>query len=235
MGLGELVIFLCFGPLLMLGASVLLVGPLTPWVDISFLSLPIGLVTVAILHANNTRDIEADLAAGAFTLPQRVSFRSNLRAYRALLWLTVGAGVASLVAIDARAQLLAAGHAACPTLIEGWLRGTVLPTLPPSAYLGSGGIVAAAQCRQWTWSTSEITAGLLALAATLPWCLGLQRRFERKELSTLPQQTAQFSLLFGACLLCGLVPFPVLARGALGILFYLGGVNNIIMWKHTVR
>lgn len=66
------------------------------------------------------------------------------------------------------------------------------------------------------------------------------------------QATAQFDLLFGACVLAGLLPLNVLARVLLASLFYLGkvhfcffkmcfnhillpykfpgGFNNILMW-----
>jgi hypothetical protein len=64
--LGDLVIFLCFGPVLMAMVSVVVVGEVTPLV-LAY-SVPMGLLTVAILHANNTRDIEADTAVGIHTV-----------------------------------------------------------------------------------------------------------------------------------------------------------------------
>lgn len=64
--LGDLTIYLCFGPLLMQGSSIMLTGTVTPLLYLY--SIPVGLLTEAILHANNTRDIKSDSAAGAVTL-----------------------------------------------------------------------------------------------------------------------------------------------------------------------
>jgi 1,4-dihydroxy-2-naphthoate octaprenyltransferase len=60
--LGDITIFLCFGPLLMECTSLLLTGSL--YAPLLIYSFPIGLLTEAILHANNARDIKADAAAG---------------------------------------------------------------------------------------------------------------------------------------------------------------------------
>ena len=61
--LGDLNIFIIFGILPMLGTSLVATGT----IDYStlLLSIPVGCVTVAVLHANNTRDIPTDTAAGA--------------------------------------------------------------------------------------------------------------------------------------------------------------------------
>ena len=65
-GFGEMAIFLCFGPLLMEGVSVILTGDYD--FDIFIMSLPIGLSAVNILHANNVRDLKTDLNSGIKTL-----------------------------------------------------------------------------------------------------------------------------------------------------------------------
>lgn len=64
--LGDITIYLCFGPLLMQGSSIMLTGEIDPLLYIY--SIPIGLLTEAILHANNSRDIKSDSDAGAITL-----------------------------------------------------------------------------------------------------------------------------------------------------------------------
>jgi 1,4-dihydroxy-2-naphthoate octaprenyltransferase len=61
-GLGDVVIFLCFGPLLMQGCAIVLVGETSH--TIFLYSIVWGLLTENILHANNTRDIETDKKAG---------------------------------------------------------------------------------------------------------------------------------------------------------------------------
>lgn len=65
-GLGDLVIFLMFGPMLVSGVSLACQGSISQ--DLIFLSLPIGLLTVAILNANNARDVEDDRDAGLSTV-----------------------------------------------------------------------------------------------------------------------------------------------------------------------
>lgn len=65
--LGDLAIFIAFGPLLVMGSYFSLTGTYPP--QIIILSLPIGFLVVAILHANNTRDIQNDAYAKIKTLP----------------------------------------------------------------------------------------------------------------------------------------------------------------------
>src|SRR5260370_28643793 len=65
--LGELASFAIFGPVLTLGAYMVQVGPHFPS-SVLIYSLPLGLLAVATLHANNMRDIEGDALAGKHTL-----------------------------------------------------------------------------------------------------------------------------------------------------------------------
>jgi 1,4-dihydroxy-2-naphthoate octaprenyltransferase len=76
--LGDVAIFLCFGPLLVEGTFFVQTSR-TSVLPIIF-SIPIGLLTEAILHVNNTRDIAADKIAGAFTLAQLLG-RYNYHVY----------------------------------------------------------------------------------------------------------------------------------------------------------
>lgn len=59
--LGDILIFLAFGPMLVLGSYFGLTGDMN-W-DIVWASIPIGFLVVGILHANNTRDIKFDKQA----------------------------------------------------------------------------------------------------------------------------------------------------------------------------
>ena len=83
--LGDLGIFLSFGPLLVLGAY------LVQRHDFAFtpllFSLPVGLFIDAILHANNMRDTEADARAGAHTLAHSLGPRGSRWALYAMLFL----------------------------------------------------------------------------------------------------------------------------------------------------
>ncbi len=66
LGLGELVAFLLFGPLITMGAYAIQTGHIEykPFVY----SLPLGLMAAAIIHINNMRDIEGDMHAGKRTI-----------------------------------------------------------------------------------------------------------------------------------------------------------------------
>ena len=62
--MGDLTIFICFGPLLMQGTSLVLTGEMNTLLHVY--SVPIGLITENILHANNVRDIKVDREAGMY-------------------------------------------------------------------------------------------------------------------------------------------------------------------------
>jgi len=64
--LGEITVFLFMGPAMVCGAYYVLTGAVT-WTA-ALLSIPIGALSAATLHANNVRDIEHDRAAGKTTL-----------------------------------------------------------------------------------------------------------------------------------------------------------------------
>jgi 1,4-dihydroxy-2-naphthoate octaprenyltransferase len=66
--LGDICIFLCFGPLIIEGTYFIQTGEFSK--SILYFSIPSGLLADAILHVNNTRDIQVDLKGGAKTLPQ---------------------------------------------------------------------------------------------------------------------------------------------------------------------
>ena len=70
-GLGDILILLGYGPFLVSGAYFCQHSCL-PGVRSLWFSLAPGLLTEAILHANNTRDLDWDTKCGAVTLPQRL-------------------------------------------------------------------------------------------------------------------------------------------------------------------
>jgi len=77
--LGDLGIFISFGPLLVLGSYFVQTEKLD-LLPLLF-SLPLGLLIVAIVHANNYRDAQADRRAGARTLAQVLGERGSRYAY----------------------------------------------------------------------------------------------------------------------------------------------------------
>lgn len=66
--MGELLVFLLFGPILMLGAGFVQTGHFE--VNVLLLSFPIGLATTAVLLGNNLRDRQEDRQAQIRTLVQ---------------------------------------------------------------------------------------------------------------------------------------------------------------------
>jgi 1,4-dihydroxy-2-naphthoate octaprenyltransferase len=63
--LGDILVFILMGPLMVIGSYFALTGDYNS--TVLLLSLPVGCLVAAILHANNTRDIVHDAAAGAKT------------------------------------------------------------------------------------------------------------------------------------------------------------------------
>jgi len=90
--LGDIAIFLAFGPLLMQYTAILLTGAVQP--SLNLYTIPVGLLTEAILHANNIRDIKGDLKAGITTLACTIGFERARQLYVVFVY---GAYVISLV------------------------------------------------------------------------------------------------------------------------------------------
>lgn len=74
-GLGEVAVFIFFGPVATVGTVWLQseIEAQEPWIA----SIGVGLLAVAVLVANNTRDIETDRAAGKRTLSVRIGDRAS--------------------------------------------------------------------------------------------------------------------------------------------------------------
>lgn len=83
--LGDLVILITFGPLAVMFAYAVQVGSLAIFPLVY--AIPLALSTEAILHSNNTRDVESDRAAGIVTLAILIGPASSYVLYTALLFL----------------------------------------------------------------------------------------------------------------------------------------------------
>lgn len=81
--LGEPLVFLLMGPLMVLGGYYVQTGTLS-WTPI-WVSLPVGMLVAAILHANNLRDIPDDLRAGFSTIPSVTGWSFSSWSYRGLI------------------------------------------------------------------------------------------------------------------------------------------------------
>ncbi len=82
-GLGDVAVWLAFGPLISAGTASVLTGSFS-WASFVWM-IPFASLVVAVLHANNWRDIEDDRAAGVVTLAQRLGEAGSRRYYRALV------------------------------------------------------------------------------------------------------------------------------------------------------
>lgn len=95
--LGDLHIFIFFGPLMIFGTFYALTGSYELVKEIAVVSIPIGFLVTAILHANNTRDIKHDGEANVKTFASVIGVNSSKLYYRFLLvgaYLAVGIFIA---------------------------------------------------------------------------------------------------------------------------------------------
>lgn len=81
--LGDLLIFVTYGLSIPLGVAFVMTGELI-W-TILLVSIPVGLLEVAILHANNTRDIKEDKEAGIKTQAMILGLEGAQVTYQTLL------------------------------------------------------------------------------------------------------------------------------------------------------
>lgn len=76
---GDIVIFTAFSMLPSIGTSYAVLG-FIDW-SVLWVAVPVGLITVAILHINNLRDIMTDDRAGIHTLAMRLGGRQSILLY----------------------------------------------------------------------------------------------------------------------------------------------------------
>jgi 1,4-dihydroxy-2-naphthoate octaprenyltransferase len=93
--LGDFLIFIIFGPSITLGVSFVMLG----YYDWTFLwvALPEVFITVNVLHANNTRDMQRDKAAGATTFAKLLGLKKSIFHYCLLTVLTYSAVVVMIL------------------------------------------------------------------------------------------------------------------------------------------
>ncbi len=83
-GLGDLAVFLNFGILGSLGAYYVQSGQLS-WIPVLW-AVPMSLLVIAILHANNWRDIQSDKEIKIFTVASLLGDKYSLRYYGVLIY-----------------------------------------------------------------------------------------------------------------------------------------------------
>ena len=128
LGLGELMVFLFFGLMATCGTAFVMSGtvPAAAW----WCGATLGLLAVAILVANNLRDIPTDAAAGKRTLAVRVGDRATRALYRASVigaFATIVLGVCLFI-VDERAGLTQWGLLG----LAGWI-----PAIRPMEAVGA--------------------------------------------------------------------------------------------------
>lgn len=95
-GLGEVVVAIGFGPLMLLGAYVVQSGGALSW-EALVASIPVALLVALILYVNEIPDRRGDAHAGKRTLPVRWSPEAVIRGYDAAVLAAYGAVVAGVV------------------------------------------------------------------------------------------------------------------------------------------
>ncbi|MCB0915091.1 MAG: 1,4-dihydroxy-2-naphthoate polyprenyltransferase [Actinobacteria bacterium] len=83
-GLGELFVFIFFGLVAVVGTAACFTGSISLLSVV--LAVPVGSLAVAILVANNLRDIRTDVLAGKHTLAARIGDRRTRDLFVALIW-----------------------------------------------------------------------------------------------------------------------------------------------------
>ncbi len=92
--LGDILIFIIYGPLIGLGTAYVMTGQLH-W-DVLLLTIPVAFLVVNILHANNTRDIRDDAKANIKTQAMLLGIRGAKLQY---IILALGAYVAVVLMV----------------------------------------------------------------------------------------------------------------------------------------
>lgn len=93
--LGDLDIFLVFGILIVMGAAYAFTGTFVQ--EALVISLPLGIVTVSVLHANNTLDTETDRKAGIKTFAMLIGLKASAILYCIYMILPFLCVIASVV------------------------------------------------------------------------------------------------------------------------------------------
>ncbi len=147
-GLGEVMVFVCFGLVAVLGTTWVLAGRAT-WAAVAG-AVAIGAVSCAVLVANNLRDLEGDREAGKMTLAVRLGDRGTRWFYLALVLVAaVSVALAGLGTSWALLGLLGVAALASPTrTVLGGARGPALIPVLKSTGL-SGLLVAAGLSAGW--------------------------------------------------------------------------------------
>jgi 1,4-dihydroxy-2-naphthoate polyprenyltransferase len=133
-GLGDIAVFLFFGPVSVMGTFLLSNGFDFNWQTDKLVLLPtiaLGMLSTAVLNTNNIRDIENDKASGKFTIPVKIGL-SKARNYHTFLIMTAVVCIVAYLVFNYIYWLQLLQLPALFLIIKTWLK--VLQTPPSSAY-----------------------------------------------------------------------------------------------------
>jgi len=119
LALGDPLVFLLMGPLMVVGSDIVLTGAFhysTLWI-----SLPIGFLVMSILHGNNLRDLQDDRESGFRTIAMLLGPRAA-RAWYLLMVLAAFAVCAALIATEILPLWSALVLLALPAALKNGLR-----------------------------------------------------------------------------------------------------------------
>lgn len=215
LALGDAVVALCFGPLLMHGVATATTLAVSPDALILVASLPVALHTANILHANNARDARADAEAGCVTIAGLLGHARSTALYAAnsaAAYLSAAAFVVVVfapppgnasAAVRALNAVVECAASATRTDLGFWLGAAAHADLARAC----AGISGSAELRD-ARAGFRMVASMALLAATMPSAFALSRRFALggQHIRTLPQATAQLAATFGGALILALLP-----------------------------
>ena len=117
--LGDPLVFVLMGPLMVIGADLVLTG-VFHWATV-WISLPVGCLVMSILHGNNLRDLEDDRASGFKTIAMLLGTR-NARVWYAAMVLAAFVAAGVLIGLSVLPLWSAAVVLALPMAIKNVMR-----------------------------------------------------------------------------------------------------------------
>ena len=139
MGLGDVFVFVFFGPVATLGTTFTQAGQVSTAAVLG--SISTGLIAVALLMANNVRDIPTDTEVGKRTLAVRLGDKNARLSYVVMLALSVGL---MMVLVPSKPWLLLLLLLVPAMLMPSWLmlkgkkRKSLIPVLQQTGLLNLG-------------------------------------------------------------------------------------------------
>ncbi len=135
-GLGDVAVFIFFGPVSVIGTFVLCNGLTFNWVNDRVILLPaigVGLLSTAVLNTNNIRDIDNDEASGKFTIPVKIGLQ-KARGYHSVLIVLALLSFSTYLFIEYTYWVQLLQLPAMVLIVKTWIG--VLKTEPSPVYNG---------------------------------------------------------------------------------------------------